>query len=141
MAALVRMRRHVLLALLLAAIAIAGCSLGGDTANGGLGGTSWTAVTLDGQPTLAQARPTIRFTVDGTVSGTTGCNQFSGPFRTDGGTIVVGELAATKIGCDGERGDQEHAFLAALGGARAWNLTATGDLEIEGGGRITLRPG
>lgn len=129
------------LSLVVAALSMAGCAVPiDDDANGGLGGTSWTVTSIDGRPTLADARPTIRFAVEGTVSGTSGCNQFSGPFRTDGDRLVVGDLMATKIGCDAPRGDQEQAFFAALAGARGWRLTADGGLELGGAVPIALRP-
>lgn len=125
----------------LVAVSLAACAFdGGDNANGGLGGTSWTVVAIDGQPTLAEARPTIRFAFEGTLSGTSGCNQFSGPFRTDGDRILVGDLMATKIGCDGPRSAQEQAFLAALSGVTQWRLT-DGGAELGGDQVITLRAG
>ena len=58
----------------------------------------------------AQARPTLTFAGDGTVSGTSGCNQFSGAYRRDGGSLQFGGLSSTLMGCDGERGAQETAF-------------------------------
>lgn len=129
------------LSLVVAALSMAGCTLfGDDNANGGLGGTSWTVTSIDGRPTLAEARPTIRFAVEGTVSGTSGCNQFSGPFRTDGDRLIVGDVMSTKIGCDAPRGAQEQAFFAALAGARGWRLTADGGLELGGAVPIALRP-
>lgn len=129
--------------LVLVGMALSACALdGGDNANGGLGGTAWTVVAIDGQPTLAEARPTIRFAFEGTVSGTSGCNQFSGPFRTDGDRILVGELMATKIGCDDPRGNQEQVFLAALSGVTRWRLTEDGGLELAGPEHLlTLRAG
>jgi putative lipoprotein len=129
------------LTMAVAALSMAGCAVSiDDNANGGLGGTSWTVTSIDGRPTLAEARPTIRFAVEGTVSGTSGCNQFSGPFRTDGERLVVGDLMSTKIGCDAPRGAQEQAFFAALAGARGWRLTADGSLELGGAVPIVLHP-
>ena len=122
------------------AVVLAGCA-SGPGGTGELAGTSWTATSIDGVDTIAQARPTIRFAPDGTVGGSSGCNQFSGPYRIDGETISIGQLASTQIGCDEERMAQEAAFLGALGGATTWSRTGAGELELSGTGRVVLRAG
>jgi heat shock protein HslJ len=108
------------LVLALVAVATACAPIGADDANRALENTSWTVVSIAGAPTLPEARPTLTFAADGVVSGSTGCNQYSGAYRRDGGFLTFGEIAATLIGCDGDRGLQETAFLAALNGATAW---------------------
>lgn len=125
---------------LVAAALLAGCgTAGGGT--GELGGTSWTAVSIDGVDTIPEARPTITFAKDGTVGGSSGCNQFSGPYSIDGGSITIGTLTSTQIGCDEPRMSQEATFLGALGGATTWTKPADGELELSGAGRILLRSG
>lgn len=118
-------RPHTLLrgtvVIVIAMAAFAACApIGADDANRPLENTSWTVTSIAGAPTLPEARPTLTFAADGTVSGTSGCNQFSGAYRRDGGTLQFGGLSSTLMGCDGERGTQEMAFLAALGGATSW---------------------
>jgi heat shock protein HslJ len=112
--------RRVVLLLALAASAAACAPIGADNANRPLENTSWTVASIAGAPTLPEARPTLTFSADGIVSGSTGCNQFSGAYRRDGGALSFGGISATLIGCDGERGLQETAFLAALNGATSW---------------------
>ena len=71
----------------LAAFVAACAPIGADDANRPLENTSWTVNSIAGAPTLPEARPTLTFAADGTVSGTSGCNQYSGAYRRDGGSI------------------------------------------------------
>jgi heat shock protein HslJ len=105
-----------------------------------LPGTSWTVTTIGGTAAIADAKPTMAFGVDGQVGGSAGCNQYSGPFRVEGANIQVGDLASTLMLCDGERGAQEMAFLAALRGAQTWHVTPDGSLELQGASPIVAEP-
>lgn len=111
-----------------------------DNANGGIGGTSWTVVRINGAPTQPDARPTMDFAFDGSLSGSGGCNQYTGSFRTDEDRITVRDLASTMMACDAGLMAQEQALSAALGGATTWYLTEQGDLELDGSGRIVAQP-
>ena len=124
-------------------VAVLACSpIGDDTANGGLAFTSWTVTSIDGQPTApAGVGPTMTFDADGTVSGSTGCNQYTGRFHTEGDRIAVGQVSSTLMGCDGQRGQVEALFLKALDGAATWRQTENGQLEISGASAITAAPG
>jgi heat shock protein HslJ len=129
--------------LLAVALLAAGCSPGGTgapTAHG-LAQTSWTVASIAGAATLPEARPTMTFAQDGTMSGNGGCNQYSGPFRVDGDKISIGPVAATLMGCEGQRGAQESTFLAALQGATNWRHAENGDLVLTGAGDIVAGPG
>jgi heat shock protein HslJ len=112
-----------------------------DTANGGLANTSWTVISIGGQDTLPEARPTMTFAAGGTVAGSGGCNQYSGAFRTDGDRIAFGQVSSTLMGCEGPRGQQEAVFLKALDGAATWRQIENGELEIGGNLVIVARPG
>ncbi len=140
----VTMKRRLLagaIAWIAIAIAVAGClPAGDDNANGGLGGTSWTVVSVAGTATIADARPTMTFALEGTVSGSDGCNQYSGPFRTNGQEITVGQLTSTLIGCELQLGAQAQAFTQALAGATTWRQTDTGALELHGHGDVIAEP-
>lgn len=135
------MRHQVSLLIGVAAMLVA-CSLrGDDTANGGLAFTSWTVISIGGQDTVPEARPTMTFAADGTVSGSGGCNQYSGSFRTDGDRIAFGPMSSTLMGCEGQRGQQEAVFLKALDDAASWRQTENGELEIGGNLGMVARPG
>ena len=135
------MRRRVPMLIGVVAM-LAGCSLiGADTANGGLANTSWTVISINGQPTPPASRPTMTFAPGGTVTGSGGCNQYNGTFRTDGERITVGPVQSTLMGCEGERGQVEAAFLSGLQGATTWRRGADGDLVLDGAGEIVAQPG
>lgn len=61
-------------------------------------------------------KPTAAFGSDGTLSGSGGCNTFSGPYSADGKHVRIGPLAATQRACDGPKGanEQETGYFAAL---------------------------
>jgi heat shock protein HslJ len=124
------------------ATALAGCDMvGDDNANGGLANTTWTVTSIAGTATIADARPTMAFAPEGTVTGTDGCNQYTGTFRTDGQSIQVGGLATTRMACEPARMAQADAFSAAFGGATEWQQLETGDLELRGHGDVLASPG
>lgn len=124
------------------AVVVAGClpGPGDDNASDGLSGTSWTVMSVAGTATIPDARPTMAFAVDGTVVGSDGCNQYSGPFRTNGQEITVGQLTSTLIGCALPLGAQAQAFNQALAGALTWRRTETGALELQGHGDVVAEP-
>lgn len=51
---------------------------------------------------------------EGRVSGTTGCNRFSGTYRVDGSNLSLGSLATTRMACVPPRDAVERAMTAAL---------------------------
>lgn len=55
--------------------------------------------------------------------------------------IAIGDVASTLMGCDGDRGSQETAFLTALQGAATWRLADDGKLVIGGAGEVVAAPG
>lgn len=79
-----------------------------------LAGTSWVLESMGDQQAADDTSATLQFSEDGEVSGSGGCNNYSGEFTTDGETLKVGELAVTLMACEGPVGDQESAFLSAL---------------------------
>jgi heat shock protein HslJ len=61
----------------------------------------WQAVAINGSAPLEA--PAIRFSADGALSGTTGCNGFRGTARFEGGALVIdAPVATTRMACPGE---------------------------------------
>lgn len=94
-----------------------------------LRGTRWTVNTIvDGnaaQSTPRDAEAFLTFSDDGTVSGNSGCNQFSGRYTVDGSTLRIDNLNATLMACDGGGGKLEQAVLGVLeGGALEFRIEA-----------------
>jgi heat shock protein HslJ len=103
--------------------------------NPDLVGTDWILGDLPGQ-VLADARPTIAFSGDGTVAGTGGCNTFGGNYTVDGSKLTFGPLNSTKKAC-GDAVDQvEAAYLAAVQATSAYEITSAGELKLTSGSLI-----
>lgn len=85
----------------------------------GLVGVTWALITLQADGQAAESTTggglTITFGADGRVSGSGGCNQFSGTYTADTGRkLTFSPLAATKIGCAAAINDRETRYFATL---------------------------
>jgi heat shock protein HslJ len=94
-----------------------------------LAGTSWTATGINNgkEAVVAMAgteKATLVFGSDGQVSGSGGCNSFSGTYTTtepDG--LTFGPLAATEKAClDGDAMQIEQEYFAALANVTTYQL-------------------
>jgi heat shock protein HslJ len=81
------------------------------------------------QSVMIGTQPTAMFGADGQVTGSGGCNSFSGPYRSTSTTLTIGPLASTRIACEQPVMDQETAYLAALERAATYRFD---------GGRLVL---
>jgi heat shock protein HslJ len=135
------------------AIAVAACTAAASPSTGGAGaGTSPTAATAGSPPltdpdligtewllgdlpgqVLADVRPTISFSGDGTVEGNAGCNTFSGTYTVDGSNLTLGPLNSTRMACEGAKGTLETAFLAAIQATTTYEITDAGELKLTSG--------
>lgn len=92
--------------------------------------TAWLLDTLAGQAPVVGSEVTAQFGVDGSLTGSGGCNRYRGTFVVSDGTIRVEDaLAATMMACSEDVMTQESAFFAALQSARSYSIV---------GGRLTL---
>lgn len=85
----------------------------------------WALSELDGSAPVADTAASITFTTEG-VSGSTGCNTFSGSYTadTDGSMTIGPGLATTRKACVDDVMTQEFRFLELV--------TSTTRYEIEG---------
>ena len=123
---------------------LAGCSVGASpsAAGGGvteLPGTSWTLVEIGGSAPAGDAKPTLVFGTDGTVTGNSGCNTFNGTVTIDGSTIGFGPMATTRMACPEPAMSVESAYLAGLDAAATWRMDG-GQLVLEGATTLTFDP-
>lgn len=83
---------------------------------------AWTLTDLDGAAIVEGAAITANF--DGsTVSGSAGCNSYSGGYEIAARALSVGPpIAVTAKACETSIMDQEQAYLAALTGAQRFSL-------------------
>lgn len=73
---------------------------------------------------LAGTTLTASFGQDGTLSGNSGCNTYSGPYKVDPNQITIGPLASTMMMCSEPAGvmEQEAQYLAALKSAATYHV-------------------
>jgi heat shock protein HslJ len=95
---------------------------------GPLVGTAWILSTWSDAGTMVDAATasaaTLRFAGDGEFSGTTGCNNFAGPWTDDDGKLrmVLGPM--TQMACiDPELQKQEEGLVALLNTATGYDLS------------------
>jgi heat shock protein HslJ len=104
--------------------------------------TSWGLVSYAGGSGAATEVPdgvtaTALF-ADGTVSGSGGCNRFTGPYELDGDTISIGPLASTLMACVEPQGSVEQAYLAALEQTAGYQTDASTLDLLDGSGDVVL---
>jgi len=101
------------------------------TVPSGLSGTSWTARGVNNgrgalETTADTEKLTLKFGADGTVSGFSGCNTFSGRYAsTPPAKIAISALATTKMMCTPEAMQLETEYLAALTTATTYRRSGT----------------
>ena len=132
--------RHLSIVLAIGAIAVlsAACSATGGAsgapasasagASGGtIDGINWRLTKLPTGGSLADVPQGVvadaRF-AGGRVTGSGGCNSFTGPAIASGASIQIGPLASTEMACDGPAGDVETVYLANLVAAASYTATA-----------------
>jgi heat shock protein HslJ len=72
------------------------------------------------------SKATITFGADGTVSGNTGCNSFSGSYTVDGTSLEIdSDVAATMMACEDASQQVEQQFLTALSEVASWERSGT----------------
>lgn len=82
---------------------------------------------------------TISFFRNGTVTGSAGCNDFSGTFTVVDETLALSDLATTELACDAAVMGQEAAYLDALGRTTQLRLGGdTLDLLDDTGGTLII---
>ncbi|KTE08179.1 META domain-containing protein [Sphingopyxis sp. H115] len=96
-----------------------------------LAGSNWTFVSIGGVA-VAQDRPTsLQF--DGTrLSGSAGCNRFSGSYKAADGTLTAGPLMATEMACPGAGMTQEAAFFQLMATPVSLTFADDGTLVLTG---------
>ena len=125
------------LILVIAMFAFAATACGGDA--GDPTGRTWTMVEVEGSPALEATLVTLTFS-DGQISGSGGCNNYTGSATWGEGDLVIDPtIAATMRACEEPVMDQESAFLAALPKATSYRVRGD-ELELLGdGGSVLVR--
>ena len=136
--------RAVVAACLVIACALSACGLAAEASLTRsawpvtLAGTTWTAIRVGDQPTVAGSQPTAAFTTD-QVKGSTGCNSYFGSYvlarrhqvQHDG----FDAMACLDPGIEATEG----SFMGAMQGASSFSIDPTGRMVRDGsGGSITF---
>lgn len=96
-----------------------------------LAGTSWQATGINNgnEAVVSQEgteKVTALFGTDGTISGTGGCNTYSGPFTTSGADqVTIGALTSTEMACPEPAMEIEQQYFAALGNVATYQIEGT----------------
>lgn len=95
-----------------------------------LAGAPWLLEDLTGRGVIDNSHTTLQFLPDGKVSGSGGCNRYSGSVALKGSQITFTPMASTMMACAPALMDQETRFFAALTQADAVTFDKTGALLI-----------
>lgn len=96
-----------------------------------LAGTSWTFVSIGDTPVAPDSPTSLQF--EGTrISGSAGCNRFTGDFKSDGATLTTSPMASTRMACPGPGMAQEDAFFALMDGPVSLTFADDGTLTLTG---------
>jgi heat shock protein HslJ len=126
--------RNVLLGVWLAAfgVAMAGCDNQSNSSSAGPTGPSslqqalsdheWRLDQIDGKPALSDVKVTALF-ADDRVSGSAGCNRYTGGASINGNQLSISPLASTRMFCNAPGVmAQEDRYLQVLGAAASFTI-------------------
>jgi prepilin-type processing-associated H-X9-DG protein len=97
----------------------------------------WVVEAIDGQPVMADSRPTLAF-ADGHVAGSASCNRYTGGFTLTGESLTVAQVATTMMACPPALMAQERLFLDVLAAVRGFALDPDGTLVLRTPDQRTL---
>jgi len=117
---------------------VSGCG-GGTIAANTLAGTSWSVMSVNGNPVPAGGDYFVQFT-DKALSAKFGCNSISGQYRNNGDHVAVGNLQQTLMGCPEPAASFERDATGLLrsnirveriGGERLRLVSEAGTIELK----------
>jgi heat shock protein HslJ len=100
---------------------------------------AWAVESIDGTPVLTDAKPTVVFGDDGSVSGHASCNSYSGACALTGEGLAVTGLLSTMKACPPPLMQQEDALLAVLRDVMRFERPPDGTLLLHTAGGRTIR--
>lgn len=104
-----------------------------------LTGGEWLVEDINGEGVIDILQTTLAFGTDGQVSGTGGCNRYSGSFELAGDTLGFGPMAVTQMACPQAIGNQEQKFFEAIASPLRASIDETGALVLTGKSGKTLK--
>lgn len=134
-----RITTRIITLLALAALTLAACAQPTPAGTSPVG--NWQLATLNGQPPVADSSVTLTLATDGTASGNSGCNQYSGEYTFDpaSNTLTTFPLASTLIACaDDAVNAQKSTYLAAISATPFTVSVTAGQLTLTNAADDTL---
>jgi heat shock protein HslJ len=121
------MRGSTLLAMIvvlaLGTMILAACGPLGGSGEAKLVGPVWTLTALNGQPPLPVTAITAEYGADGRVTGSSGCNNYSGPYEVDGNKLSFGQpMASIMMACQPAVMAQEAVYMKALESVASYEI-------------------
>jgi heat shock protein HslJ len=105
-------------------------------------GTTWTLTTIASGDAVSSVlngtEVTAGFTADATVSGSGGCNRYSGSYTWTGDQLSFSPLASTKMACADDVMAQESVFLASMGDVASFAIEGSQLTLSDGSGALLL---
>lgn len=92
-----------------------------DTPIMALIGKTWGIENIAGAGIIDNSNVTVSSASDGTVSGSNGCNNFTGKYEVNGDKLEIGTLAVTRRACNTALADQETRFMGVIGKVTGWS--------------------
>ncbi len=103
-------------------------------------GNQWLVEDIGGRGVIDNAQTKVEFSADGTVSGSTGLNRFTGKATIAGKALSFGPLATTRRAGPPALMDQERRFLEAMGSVASYEVTKPGIIQfLDTRGQAVLR--
>jgi putative lipoprotein len=105
-------------------------------------GTNWLVVEIDGSPVVAgppKREAHMVFNAQGRVSGSTGCNRFTGAYKQEAGGLRFTPMAVTKMACPPSLDAQERSFLKAIEAVASVRQSGKSLELLDAGGKVRLR--
>jgi heat shock protein HslJ len=106
-----------------------------------LTGAEWKVTKAGAAAVPEGVEATIAFAPDGGVSGSSGCNRFSGTATLTGEGLGFGPMAGTRMACDAPASTVEAAFLDAMGRIDRFDIADDGSLRLIAGDTALIEAG
>jgi heat shock protein HslJ len=143
--------RTVATLVMLVALPLAACANSNDAGSGdaasapaqSLADTTWDLAQYAraGESTLTSVPDNVKATAEFSadqISGSSGCNRFTGGYTTEGKTIDIGPLASTAMACVGEAMTVEAEYLARLDVVATFSIGEGTMTMSDGSGQVVL---
>ena len=110
---------------------------GDEMMSQGLAGTDWLLTSLNGEAVPAEVPVTAKFGEDGSLSGTSGCNNYSTSYTVDGSSLTINPLiAGTMMACPEPQMSIETAYMGMLGTVAGYEINGDELLLKDANGNV-----